>query len=565
MLVIRCSFLTTTDLQEFVKVTEMGRQFRWMVEMAQVRRVLHLRFPKSGLMDICFRMVAFKPTRYLPAIVAWLMLLVTTGVFYYMVTPTVVRLFSWTGVIVVVVEMFICTATVANFIMSTIVDPGIIPPATVAEEEDDFRSPLYKTIEINGIAFRMKWCVTCHIYRPPRCSHCSICDHCIENFDHHCPWVNNCIGRRNYRYFFFFLVTLTVHIVMVFFLCLLCALNARDSLLTKENIATMVVMVVCGLMFFPVVGLTGFHLTLVSRGRTTNEQVTGKFRNGVNPFTNGWCSNVSQVLCASSYPTFPLRGSRKGVIVQAEVREKLLNGFSSPNKAAPSRALSSGQNYVVIEKQPSKSNASATYTKMVKGRDSSSVGTECMPSVCSPEISVDLTAANDMDSISTKDLKDLNAVNTSTSNLFDKSAAMEGGLQEAGIVYEYPPSPGSEAYRSLLREAVSGAKGTICLDLDNDAQVSFTRRRPIEAVHSPSEEPVDTSPSLKALLLEDAAGSAGGSEKAALGKPFSFTEAIQLHESLSGAAARRSPSNYVQDDETSKAKSSGAKSSEIRV
>lgn len=63
----------------------------------------------------------------------------------------------------------------------------------------------------------VKRCTFCHIYTPPRAYHCRFCDvsvfhssliySCVRNFDHHCPWVSNCVGLRNHKYFMWFLIT----------------------------------------------------------------------------------------------------------------------------------------------------------------------------------------------------------------------------------------------------------------------------------------------------------------------------------------------------------------------
>ena len=81
---------------------------------------------------------------------------------------------------------------------------------------------------ILGRKYNLKFCYTCFIIRPPGSSHCRKCNNCIDKFDHHCPWIGNCIGKNNYKYFIIFIIFFNL---LVFY----CAFNTVSYIIEKNK------------------------------------------------------------------------------------------------------------------------------------------------------------------------------------------------------------------------------------------------------------------------------------------------------------------------------------------
>jgi len=198
------------------------------------------------------------------------------------------------------------------FARCVLTHPGTIPDGQGWELQADADDTAEATRDMglietkhSGERRHCKWCLK---YKPDRCHHCRVCNMCILRMDHHCPWVYNCIGFRNHKYFFLILIYAALDLAII-------CVNMFDTVWwsTRTDVSfSLMLLLVSGeafATFLMVITVTflGFHVWLLAKAMTTVEfceKSLKKASYNSSIYSQGMYKNICAVLGPSPFLWF---------------------------------------------------------------------------------------------------------------------------------------------------------------------------------------------------------------------------------------------------------------------
>jgi len=189
-----------------------------------------------------------------------------------------------------------------------------------AENPQDVVNDIAKDLPIVTFAVNKstRFCEPCHMIKPDRSHHCSMCQRCVLKMDHHCPWVNNCVGWGNYKYFVLFLFYSILYTMYITFTTLKYFIKfwGGNHMDTRSSLHILFLFFVAAMFSVSLWSLFGFHCFLTLNNRSTLESFRGPtFQHGPdkNGFNLGKMNNVKQVFGNSKWkwilPVFTTLGN----------------------------------------------------------------------------------------------------------------------------------------------------------------------------------------------------------------------------------------------------------------
>ncbi|KAA8516409.1 hypothetical protein F0562_016702 [Nyssa sinensis] len=179
------------------------------------------------------------------------------------------------GIMNAVVFTAVALMCIFNYSVAIFTDPGRVP-STFVPDIEDAENPIH---EIKRKSGDLRYCQKCSHYKPPRAHHCRVCRRCVLRMDHHCIWMNNCVGHANYKVFFVFIVYAVIACIysLVLLVGSLTIDDEKDEQQSEGSFRT--VYVISGLLLVPLSlalsVLLGWHIYLILRNKTTIEYHEG--------------------------------------------------------------------------------------------------------------------------------------------------------------------------------------------------------------------------------------------------------------------------------------------------
>ena len=203
------------------------------------------------------------------------------------------------SIIMTIITLIIYILSVILIFIGGLSDPGIIERNNEFACQDNKKTII--KINKNGNILNLNFCYTCFHFRPPRTSHCAECDNCVQNFDHHCLWMGTCVGKRNYKYFYYILsLTSLCSLVQSISSIGYIGNHFRHSDFKSTN-SKYIVISLAFVAFFDIMFMIFFlskllfvHTILLTKGITFYEFIKKKFFEALNikPYSRGAWKNL---------------------------------------------------------------------------------------------------------------------------------------------------------------------------------------------------------------------------------------------------------------------------------
>ncbi|KAH7287534.1 hypothetical protein KP509_32G060600 [Ceratopteris richardii] len=211
---------------------------------------------------------------------------ILVGTIYYTVVFVVIEewlgLSSASGLLNAIFFSCLTVMAIISYMLAIFRDPGRIPHSYMPDMEDE-STPVHEVKRKSG---DLRYCQKCESYKPPRAHHCRVCKRCVLRMDHHCIWINNCVGHNNYKAFFLFVfyVVTACSYALILIAGYTIEFLRDDEERTHSSVnqqtgtsvsAPVVLKVVCAVILVPLsvalIVLLGWHVYLLLNNQTTIE------------------------------------------------------------------------------------------------------------------------------------------------------------------------------------------------------------------------------------------------------------------------------------------------------